>query len=158
MCDGQTMMRHRSARASFPSGDSAGAAAMAVSCMLVTGRWQWALLAVLSAGGRMFFHAHHLMDVVAGCAVGAGCTMGLHAALGGAWELCGWRHYACVQAAFLVVWRGALYQAKPPSLLSSGLFDRCSRLTMLVCARAIVDCTDARCVCVVMSHRNAPVP
>lgn len=139
-CDGQTMMRHRSARASFPSGDSAGAATMAVSCMLVTGRWEWALLAVLSAGGRMFFHAHHLLDVLAGCAVGAGCTLGLHAALGDAWELCGWRHYACVQAAFLVVWRGTLCQTPDPALFGT----RAARQPC-GCARATVECTDWPC-------------
>ena len=62
------------------------------------------MLAAASACGRLFFHAHHLLDVMAGCAVGAGFTWALRAALGG-WENCGWRHYAGVQCCFLLVWR-----------------------------------------------------
>ena len=52
---------------SFPSGDAGGA--MAFSYVLYrygAGHWVWSL-AFLSSFGRLFLHAHHFFDVVAGC-------------------------------------------------------------------------------------------
>lgn len=45
--------------------------------------------------GRMYFHAHHLLDVSVGAAVGATVTTALHAALGR--ETFTWGHFIAAQ-------------------------------------------------------------
>ena len=68
----QEMLRHFSTRhEAFPSGDVASAAAFSATLVLLGGGpGMWAFT-VLSALGRIYFHAHHLLDVMVGCLVGA---------------------------------------------------------------------------------------
>jgi len=63
---------------SFPSGDSVGAACF--SCVLFILRAPtWTVwICVLTAFCRMYFHAHHLLDVAAGLSVGWGVTLTLN--------------------------------------------------------------------------------
>mmetsp|Transcript_4582 Transcript_4582/g.8565 ORF Transcript_4582/g.8565 Transcript_4582/m.8565 type:complete len:296 (-) Transcript_4582:404-1291(-) len=100
----QVMLRVRSRNSSFPSGDSAGAAAFYTTCFLITGQKQLAAYAVLSAFGRMYFHAHHLVDVVTGLILGYVVTLTLNTCLGGI-EGITWWHFNAAQLIFLVVWR-----------------------------------------------------
>ena len=74
------LQRISTAYASFPSGDAAGAAAFAVSAFWLSMNPLWLLCAPLSAFGRMYFHAHHLLDVSVGVGIGALVTAGLHVA------------------------------------------------------------------------------
>lgn len=70
-------LRASDPNASFPSGDVAGAAAFA--CAIFPGAPAVAAAAVaLSAFGRVYWRAHHALDVAAGL----GFTMVVHAALG----------------------------------------------------------------------------
>ena len=80
----------RNAIESFPSGDTAGAGVFAAClwrCAPRAGAWAvgghpaCALFAVAAGFGRMFFHAHHLLDVAAGASVGAASTLALDAAI-----------------------------------------------------------------------------
>ena len=93
-----------SALESFPSGDAAGAAAFSYSMVLITGCWWWLLCAVLASVGRMYFRAHHLLDVVAGCVLGGGMTLVLSTAIGG-WQHSELIHFFVVVTFFIVTWR-----------------------------------------------------
>mmetsp|Transcript_6443 Transcript_6443/g.13082 ORF Transcript_6443/g.13082 Transcript_6443/m.13082 type:complete len:356 (+) Transcript_6443:229-1296(+) len=62
---------------SFPSGDAAGAAAIStVLAAYGAGPLSW-LCVALSAFGRVYLHAHHVIDVVVGSLFGYACTRGL---------------------------------------------------------------------------------
>lgn len=62
---------------SFPSGDAAEAVVFAAT--IIRAGFPYILgfaCVVMSATGRVFFHAHHVLDVIAGCAVAvAGCVI-----------------------------------------------------------------------------------
>jgi len=64
---------------SFPSGDSAAGAACAVvlllTCPGLRGKAAAVLLLLLTGLGRMYFHCHHLLDVVAGELLGIAVTV-----------------------------------------------------------------------------------
>jgi len=49
---------------SFPSGDSAQAMVFVATLLRVGYGRKWLVLVVASAAGRVFFHAHHVLDVV----------------------------------------------------------------------------------------------
>ena len=120
----------RNAIESFPSGDSAGGGVFAAAL------WRCARAPVggaplcwafaLAAGfGRMFFHAHHALDVAAGAALGAASTLALDAALGGAgfggggggpgagWRAVGFVHVLAAFAAFWCLYK-CLQLLHPP--------------------------------------------
>lgn len=82
---------------SFPSGDSAGAGAFGVSAFLFTGNPLWLLATAAGMFGRVFIHAHHLLDVIVGASIGLGSATLLHVAIGG-WQNCGVPHLICVTA------------------------------------------------------------
>jgi len=59
---------------SFPSGDAAGAMVFSYVLHLHgAGVWSW-LLVILSCFGRVYFHAHHVSDVLIGSWCGYFCT------------------------------------------------------------------------------------
>ena len=70
--------RNSTAHASFPSGDAAGAAVFAASAFLLSGKALWLLIAPLASFGRMYFHAHHLLDVSVGVLIGFVVTVVLN--------------------------------------------------------------------------------
>lgn len=60
---------------SFPSGDVSGAAALAASAATASAAAApmallWVLIPLSSAFGRVFFHAHHVIDVTCGALLG----------------------------------------------------------------------------------------
>ena len=56
---------------SFPSGDSAGSLCFAVLLSRALGGSSWpAVLPLISAFGRIYFFAHHILDVIAGWSIG----------------------------------------------------------------------------------------
>jgi membrane-associated phospholipid phosphatase len=57
------------ARESFPSGDAAQAMVFVASMWRVGFSPLWLGLVVLSGAGRVFFHAHHVLDVLAGISI-----------------------------------------------------------------------------------------
>jgi membrane-associated phospholipid phosphatase len=70
--DMQSFLAAHSTYASFPSGDATGGAVFAVvSSMFFPLAWSpWVLLS-LCMSGRLFFHAHHLLDVLVGAGIAA---------------------------------------------------------------------------------------
>eukprot|EP00928_Gymnodinium_smaydae_P017316 TRINITY_DN1661_c2_g1_i1.p1 TRINITY_DN1661_c2_g1~~TRINITY_DN1661_c2_g1_i1.p1 ORF type:complete len:300 (+),score=41.49 TRINITY_DN1661_c2_g1_i1:37-936(+) len=75
IADITSVVKHASqANLSFPSGDAAGGAifATAVSAAAPALRGPAVATAVLCGLGRMYFHCHHLLDVVVGQAIGFG--------------------------------------------------------------------------------------
>lgn len=87
LCAGYTAIE------SFPSGDAIGGAVASSALYLATGGGSplvW-LPMLLSAYGRMYIWAHHLLDVAAGCCIGVAVTLGLDAlspwAEFGLWQL-----------------------------------------------------------------------
>jgi membrane-associated phospholipid phosphatase len=62
---------------SFPSGDACGGAVASTALYLATGGTLWVvwLPMLLSAYGRMYIWAHHLLDVAAGAALGVATTL-----------------------------------------------------------------------------------
>lgn len=78
----QHMLMTRSGNSSFPSGDAAGAAVFAAAGLLACpqeaiaagGALFFILCALLGGWGRVYFHAHHVLDVVVGEAMAVGVT------------------------------------------------------------------------------------
>ncbi|KAK3282295.1 hypothetical protein CYMTET_9961 [Cymbomonas tetramitiformis] len=93
------LLREMSPRASFPSGDVAGAAVFAGVCWTVTGSPGYLVAIAVSAFGRMYFHAHHFLDILVGGLVGlAGtCFIGWCQA----WVIFGWMHLLFSQVFFV---------------------------------------------------------
>jgi len=60
---------------SFPSGDSVGAACFSCTSFLIGGPVWLTLLCVLTAFCRMYFHAHHFLDVFVGLLLGWGVPL-----------------------------------------------------------------------------------
>ena len=86
---------------SFPSGDSAGAGAFGLAAFLFTGNPLWFLATAAGMFGRVFIHAHHLLDVAIGASIGLACTALLNASIGG-WQNCGLSHLAlCTLVSFI---------------------------------------------------------
>lgn len=65
------------ANLSFPSGDAAGGAVFAAALYTAAPQLQGQAIAIagICALGRMYFHCHHLLDVVVGQCIGAGATI-----------------------------------------------------------------------------------
>ena len=104
---------------SFPSGDAAGAAAFSSSMVIITGSWWWVLFALFGAFGRVYFHAHHVVDVVVGSGLAVGMAVVL-SVVGGGWEEFGVVHFFGVIALFVVLWR-LIDKIKPePSEFNKG--------------------------------------
>ena len=70
---------------SFPSGDAAGASSWATAAIVMGAHgavgapmlgWLGSIGAFGSAFGRVYFHAHHILDVLVGAALGASVTFG----------------------------------------------------------------------------------
>ena len=76
-----SMLRAHDTNASFPSGDVAGAVAFAYPLFASTSSMRWHIIVgvlciALSAFGRMYFLAHHLLDVtVGGACAAAACLL-----------------------------------------------------------------------------------
>lgn len=71
---GNLVMLPSQANLSFPSGDAAAGACFAVALKTATPQlWGPAVAAAaLSGAGRVFFHCHHVLDVVVGQCIGGG--------------------------------------------------------------------------------------
>jgi membrane-associated phospholipid phosphatase len=67
---------------SFPSGDSVGAACFSATMYILNAPTWTVLLCVLTAFCRMYFHAHHLLDVSAGLLLGWVVSLTLNALFG----------------------------------------------------------------------------
>jgi len=100
---------------SFPSGDSAGAGAFGFSAYLFTGQPLWLLVTAAGMFGRVFMHAHHLLDVVLGASIGLACAALLNFAIGG-WKTCGWPHLLFVTALSFVAHKIVLPAVKARKL------------------------------------------
>ena len=75
----------RDTNAAFPSGDATGAAVVAFALAgASTGHRRAAVgLLVGACAGRIYWHAHHLLDVTVGAAIGLAVSATVHWALGG---------------------------------------------------------------------------
>lgn len=74
LCAGYTAIE------SFPSGDAIGGAVASSALYLATGSTSFLvwLPMLLSAYGRVYIWAHHLLDVAVGCAIGVAISLGLN--------------------------------------------------------------------------------
>lgn len=90
------------ANLSFPSGDAAGGAIFATAVAMAAPRCQGIAItiAALCGFGRIYFHCHHLLDVVVGQFVGAGVTLIL-----GRWTKPKWGHVLLSQFLLLGLWK-----------------------------------------------------
>jgi len=90
------------ANLSFPSGDSAGSACFATALALAAPELTTPaiILACTSGFGRMYFHAHHFGDVVAGELLGAGSVLLMHRFVPRAH----WGHCLLAQLAMVFSW------------------------------------------------------
>lgn len=86
----------REAEKSFPSADAAEAAVFFTTVAFAQGgggAWWWLLGAVVPCFGRIYFHAHYLLDVLCGFMIGLSATLTVHSCLGvlgraaSAWDL-----------------------------------------------------------------------
>ena len=103
----------RSAIESFPSGDAAGAGAFGAALVLITGNYMWLLATVLGSFGRVYFHAHHLLDVVFGASVGVVVTYSLNSAI--PWQTFTWMHWLTVLVLFNGLYYGVICRKfRPP--------------------------------------------
>lgn len=98
---GALTKRPDQANLSFPSGDAAGGCAFGMTIALFAPefRTQAAAWASMVLFGRMYFHAHHFLDVLVGGALGAGTVLAVHR--------CGkpnWAHALGGQLWLLAVW------------------------------------------------------
>jgi len=101
--DFKSLVKHSSqANASFPSGDAAGSAVFCSALVLTTGSYHVpaSVLLLLTAVGRMYFHCHHLFDVLAGSALGLGVTLTLSRA-----GRLGWSHVLLLQLCLAGLWK-----------------------------------------------------
>jgi len=79
----QVLLRRSSAREALPSGDAAGAAVFATALNLFHPlsfkiKLALRLLVCTTCFGRMYFHAHHLLDVTLGALIGTLATKALN--------------------------------------------------------------------------------
>ena len=91
--------------ASFPSGDVVGATCFALALRRGPGACcapAAAACVLLSAFGRMYWQAHHLLDVLVGGALAAGTCQALELLLGGA-SAAQWWHLGLAQLLVLVL-------------------------------------------------------
>lgn len=98
-----TRLLSRDSNAAFPSGDALGA--------LVFGYFLWscgyrraaAACAAGSCAGRVYWHAHHALDVSVGAAIGLCTSAALDRALGGGatWKMAALAQFACALTAVL---------------------------------------------------------
>jgi membrane-associated phospholipid phosphatase len=72
------LRKGESAIESFPSGDTIGSACFASTLVVVLGYSStFFTISLLTAFCRMYFHAHHLLDVIVGWLIGHFCTVAL---------------------------------------------------------------------------------
>jgi len=89
----------RDSNAAFPSGDAVGALVFAYS-LHRCGYRGWALTCALgSCAGRIYWHAHHVLDVTTGAAIGFGTS----AVLDWLTSVVSWQHAAAAQAVLTVI-------------------------------------------------------
>jgi len=98
------LRKGKSAIESFPSGDTAGAAAFAVIMVLITDHPGWLIIIIAAALGRVYFHAHHVLDVTAGAGLGVGITWLLGRVLT-SWNFFGVYHFVGILVIFAVGWK-----------------------------------------------------
>mmetsp|Transcript_32745 Transcript_32745/g.90342 ORF Transcript_32745/g.90342 Transcript_32745/m.90342 type:complete len:304 (-) Transcript_32745:47-958(-) len=90
------------ANLSFPSGDAAGGAIFATAVVTAAPRFQGIAVAAaaLCGFGRIYFHCHHLLDVIAGQLIGVGATL-----LFDTCALPRWSHVVLSQLILLGMWK-----------------------------------------------------
>lgn len=100
---GSLVRRDTEKNLSFPSGDAAGSAIFASSLALVVPPLAApaAAVAALSSFGRVYFHCHHLLDVV----VGSICGVLVTAAISRSQTSLGWRHMLLSQLLLLGLYK-----------------------------------------------------
>mmetsp|Transcript_127347 Transcript_127347/g.254397 ORF Transcript_127347/g.254397 Transcript_127347/m.254397 type:complete len:309 (-) Transcript_127347:232-1158(-) len=111
------------ANLSFPSGDAAGGACFAMALRAVTPQlWGPAFAAAALCGaGRVYFHCHHVLDVVAGQCIGGGI----------AWMLsqhtpCNWPQVLLSQLFLMLLWK-PVQKLKPKQGVQQELNSRAFR-------------------------------
>jgi membrane-associated phospholipid phosphatase len=72
----------KEARESFPSGDAVGAGVFYGVLAYHTQNFLWMIPVLFTLFGRVYFWAHHLGDVSAGCGIGMGVAYLLHVLCG----------------------------------------------------------------------------
>ena len=133
---------------SFPSGDSAGAGAFGLSVYLFTGNPLWLLATAAGMFGRVFIHAHHLLDVVVGALIGVTSTALLHVCIGG-WQQCGVPHLACVTVLSYITHKIIL-----PIVKANKLKQVCVCVCVCVCVYVYVYVCVCVCMCVHLCERK----
>merc|ERR1711972_1066167 len=90
---------------SFPSGDAAGSAAFAMTLALAVPEFRKpaCVLAALSAIGRMYFHAHHFLDVAVGELLGVSMVLLMNRCT--QFGPFGWGHTIVTQAIVALSWK-----------------------------------------------------
>jgi membrane-associated phospholipid phosphatase len=78
------LMLSRDSNAATPSGDAVGALVFSYFLHQSGFRWCARACTLASCSGRVYWHAHHLMDVTIGAAIGAGISVVLDRAFVGA--------------------------------------------------------------------------
>jgi membrane-associated phospholipid phosphatase len=115
LCAGYTAIE------SFPSGDACGGAVASTALYLVTGSSSWLiwLPMLLSAYGRVYIWAHHILDVVVGAALGIGISLALNRL--SPWHSFGWQPLLLCVAVFAAGRKG-IVRLRPqlPAELSAG--------------------------------------
>lgn len=92
----------RDANAAFPSGDAVGALVFAHALNRCGFRSLGIACALGSLAGRVYWHAHHALDVTVGAAIGLGTSMLLSSLGPGTLAWCWW-HGAAAQAMLVLV-------------------------------------------------------
>jgi len=88
---------------SFPSGDVAGAGVFGAIMALITGQSAWLVIVAVTGFGRMYFHAHHLLDVVVGAGLGIGIVCLVDRLLS-SWDGFGVYHFVSILVVSAVGW------------------------------------------------------
>lgn len=118
------------ANASFPSGDAAGAVAFALPLWRCAGLWKAAVACViLSCCGRLYWHAHHLLDVVVGCLIAFAASLAVEASMTGRGGVCdaAWWHPIIAQIAVLATVKALRLDAKLAQTVAAAAAKKGSR-------------------------------
>jgi len=110
-------MLRRDHNASFPSGDVSGAVSFAYSLTRCAGYPRIGLCCVLlSASGRMYWQAHHLLDCIVGAAITLPVCSLLELLLGGALQTKWWHPAGAITLVIVLV--KVLKSAPAPAMVS----------------------------------------